>query len=86
MKGDKEKGMVYIERVVVILVTNSCPTLCNPTDCNPPDSSVHGLSQARILEWAAISFSNGSSLPRDQTYIFCTDRRFFTSEPPEKPT
>ena len=35
----------------------SCPTLCNPMDCSPPGSSVHGILQARILEWVAISFS-----------------------------
>ena len=38
-------------------VTQSCPTLCDPVDCSPPGSSIHGISQARILEWAAISFS-----------------------------
>ena len=45
----------------------SCLTLCNPMDCNPPGSSVHGIFQARILEWAAISFSKGSSWGRDWT-------------------
>ena len=40
------------------LVFQSCPTLCDPTDCSPPGSSVHGVSQARILEWVAISFSS----------------------------
>ena len=40
-------------------VSQSCPTLCNPVDCSPPGSSVHGILQARILEWVAISFSNG---------------------------
>ena len=39
----------------------SCLTLCDPTDCSPPGSSVHGILQARILEWVAISFSRGSS-------------------------
>ena len=39
------------------LVTQSCPTLCDPMDCSPPSSSVHGILQARILEWVAISFS-----------------------------
>ena len=48
----------------------SCQTRCNPTDCSPPDSSVHGILQARILEWIAISSSRGSSWPRDQTRIF----------------
>ena len=48
-------------------VAQSCPTLCDPTDCSPPDSSVHGILQARILEWVAISFSRGSSWLRDST-------------------
>ena len=42
-------------------VTQSCLTLCNPMDCSPPGSSVHGILQARILEWVAISFSRGYS-------------------------
>ena len=42
------------------LVAKSCPTLCDPVDCNPPGSSIHGISQARILEWAAIPFTRGS--------------------------
>ena len=44
-----------------------CPTLFNPMDCGPPGSSVHGIPQARILEWVAIPFSRGSSQPNDQT-------------------
>ena len=48
-------------------VAQPCLTLCNPTDCNPPSSSIHGISQARVLEWIAISFSTGSSQPRDRT-------------------
>ena len=43
------------------LVAKSCPTLQDPMDCRPPGSSVHGILQARILEWVAISFSGGSS-------------------------
>ena len=46
---------------VISEVTQSCPTLCDPVDCSPPGSSVHGILQARILEWVAISFSRGSS-------------------------
>ena len=42
---------------------------CNPKDCSPPDSSVHGILQARILEGVAVSFSRGSSQPRNQTHI-----------------
>ena len=53
------------------LATKSCPTLCNPMDCSPPDSSVHGILQARKLEWVAISFSTGSSWPRDWTCVSC---------------
>ena len=70
---------------VCVLVAQACPTLCNPTDCNPPDSSVHGILQARILEWIAIPFSGVSSQPRDWTRVSCIASRFFTSEPPGKP-
>ena len=42
---------------VKVLVVESCPTLCNPMDCSPPGPSVHGILQARILEWVAIPFS-----------------------------
>ena len=45
-----------------------CPTLCNPMDCSLPASSVHGILQARILEWVAMPSSWGSSQPRDQTH------------------
>ena len=53
------------------LYAQSCPTLCDPLDCSLPGSSVHGIFQARILEWVAISFSRGSSWPRDQTWVSC---------------
>ena len=59
-------------------VTQSCPTLCNPMDCSPPGSSIHGIFQTRILEWVAISFSRGSSQPRDRTPVSCIEARFFT--------
>ena len=50
----------------------SCPTLCNPMDHSPPGSSVHGILQARILEWVAMPSSRGSSQPReDQTRVSC---------------
>ena len=65
-------------RYSYVLVTQSCPTLCYPMDCSPPGSSVHGISQVRILEWVAISFSRGSSQPRDQTQTSCITGRFFT--------
>ena len=61
-----------------VLITQSCPTLCNPVDCGLSSSSVHGILQARILEWDAISFSRGSSQPRDQTQFSRIAGRFFT--------
>ena len=48
-----------------------CPALSAPMDCNPPDFSVQGISQTRILEWAAIVYSRESSWLKDQTYISC---------------
>ena len=51
------------------LAPKSRPTLCDPMDCSPPDSSDHGISQERILEWVAISFSKRPSRLRDQTSI-----------------
>ena len=61
-----------------VLVTQSCPTLCDPTDCSPPGSSVRGILQVRILEWIAMSFSRGSSRLRDRTQVFGITGRFFT--------
>ena len=52
-------------------ITQSCPTLCSPMGCSPPGSSVHGILQARILEWVAMPSYRGSSQPRDQTRVFC---------------
>ena len=68
-------------------VAQSWLTLCNSMDYRPPGSSVHRISQARILEWVAISFFRGSSKPRDQTFISCITclgSGFFTTEPPGK--
>ena len=59
----------------------SCLTLCNPKHCSPPGSSVHGILQARILQWVAMPSSRGSSQPRDQTCVSCVPciaSRFFT--------
>ena len=70
---------------ILFSVAQSCLTLCNPVDCGPPGSSVHGTFPARILEWVAISFSRGSSRPRDQTQVSCLAGRVFTTEPPSKP-
>ena len=63
----------------------SCLTLCDPMDYSPSNSSVHGISQARILDWVAIFSSKGSSQPRDQTQVSCLASGFFTTELPMKP-
>ena len=67
------------------LVANSCPTLAAPSSVASPVVSVHGVFQARILERVAISFSKGSSQPRDRTLILCVVDEFFTAEAPGKP-
>ena len=67
------------------LVTKTCPTFCDPMDCSLLGSSVHGILQARILEWVAISLFRGSFQPRDQTHISCFVSGFFITEPPGKP-
>ena len=61
---------------VCVLVTQSCLTLCDHMDCSPPGFSVHGILQARILEWVAIPFSRGSSWPRDWTLVSCIELPF----------
>ena len=66
-------------------VAQLCLTLCDPMDGSPPGSSVHGISQERILEWVVISSSRGSSWPRDRIRVSCIGRWFFTAEPPGKP-
>ena len=69
------------ERMKRSEVAQSCPTLCDPMYCSPPGSSVHGILQARILEWVAISSSRGSSWPRDWTQVSCIAGRLFTDWP-----
>ena len=65
-------------------VAQSYPTVCNPVDCSLPGSSVHGILQARTLEWVTISSSRGSSRPRDWNCVSCTAGVFFTTEPSGK--
>ena len=62
----------------LMLVSQLCPTLCYPMDCSPPGPSVHGIFQAGILEWVAITFSRGSFWPRAGTWISCIAGRFFS--------
>ena len=59
-------------------VTQSCLTLCDPMDCSLPGFSVHGIFQAIVLEWGAISFSRGSSQPRAQTQVSLIVDKCFT--------
>ena len=59
-------------------VAQSCLTLCDPMDCSLPGFSIHGIFQARVLEWVAVSFSRGSSWPRDRTRVSHTAGRHFT--------
>ena len=59
-------------------VAQSCPTFFDPMDCSLPGSSVHGIFQARMLEWIAISFSRGSSQPRNRTGVYRIAGRRFT--------
>ena len=61
----REEGSVFKTHSVSCLVTQLCPTLCNPMDCNPPEYSVHRILQARILEWVTMRSSRRSSWPRD---------------------
>ena len=61
-----------------MLIVQSYLTLCNPVDCSLPDSPVHGILEARLLEWVAIRFSRGSSWPRDRTWVSCIARKYFT--------
>ena len=61
-RGEQEKVKVKVKSL-------SRVQLCNPVDCSQPGSSDHGILQARILEWVAISFSRGTSQPRDRTQV-----------------
>ena len=70
---------------VCMLMSQSCPTLCNPMDCSPPCFSVHWMFQVRILEWVAISSSGGSSQPKNAPTSSALAGRVFTTEPPGKP-
>ena len=77
-------GCVY---VCTCIYAQSCLTLCDPMDGSPPGSSVHGISQARILEWVAIPFPGDLPHPGIKTIsqFSCIGRQFFTTEPPGKP-
>ena len=79
-------ALVFCHYVPLVTKSRLIPVI--PMDCSLPGSSVHGIFQARILEWAAISSSRGSSRPRDRTCTPCVSfmaGRFFTAEPRGKP-
>ena len=68
-----------------VLVTQWWPSLCNTMDRSLPGSSVHGILQARILEWVPIPFSRGSSRPRDQTQVSCIEGRVLSDHSENTP-
>ena len=70
--------LFYFMNMCQVFVTQSCWTLCNPMNCSLPGFSVHGILQARILQWVAISSSRGSSQSRDWTWLSCISGGFFT--------
>ena len=71
---------------VELLVTPSFPTLCDPMDCGPPGYPVHGILQARTLEWVVMTFSRGSSRTKDRIQVSHIGRQIFTTEPLRKLT
>ena len=75
----------YFTLLKCVLVTQLCPTLCDPMDYSPPGSSVHGMFQARILEWVAIPFSKGSSRPRDGICLLHCRQIFYRLSHQESP-
>ena len=64
-KSEARKRLGHTMKVMNVLAAPSCVILCDPMDCSLPDSSVHGILQARILEWVAIPFSRESSRPKN---------------------
>ena len=83
------KSSAQVHACVCAKLLPSCPTCCDSVDHSPPGCSVHGISQARILEWVALLPSRGSSRPWDRTCKSCNSciaGRFFTTEPLGKPS
>ena len=72
--GRVQAGTEHIVLVIIVKLLSHARVFCDPMDCSPSGSSVHGISQARVLEWVAISFSRGYSRPRDGTYVSRTSR------------
>ena len=78
--------LICVCMCLYVLVAQLCLTLFSLMDYSLPGSSVHGIFQARILEWVPIPFSRGSYRPRDRTQFSCIAGRFFTDESPGKTT
>ena len=76
---------MQVHMLLQLLSRFSCVWLCSPLDCNPPGSSVHGILQARILEWVAMPSSRGPFPLRDRALVSCIVGRFFTTEAARKP-
>ena len=75
----KENDTTYLlYETVKVKVTQWCPALCNPMDCSLSGSSVHGILQARILEWVGVPFCRGPFQPRDRTQVFQIAGGFLT--------
>ena len=79
--NDPNNDRFYSMLIMKVKVAQSCPILCNPVDC-----TVHGILQARILEWVAFPFSRGSSQPRDQTRSSSLQADSLPAEPQGKPS
>ena len=75
-----------MHQIIIVLVTQLCPTLCDPMNCSPPDSTVHGILQARILEWVAIPFPGDLPNPGIEPRSPALQADSLTSEPSEKPS
>ena len=82
---DSATQVVCLSKIFAVLLLSHVQLFCDPMNYIPPGFSVHGIFQAKIRGWVAISFSRGSSQPRDQTRVSCITGRFFTTEPPRKP-
>ena len=77
--------LIWLSVSSEVKVAWSCSTLCNSMDCSLPGFSVHGILQARILEWVAIPFSRGSSQPRIESWSPVLQEDSLLSEPPGNP-
>ena len=82
---EQEQQQQSVHMGVCMLIAQLLQTLFDPMDCSPPDFSVHGILQARILDWDAISSCRGSFQPRDGTQVSCIAGGFLLSEPSGKP-